>query len=263
VFDVGITAPDGAFDCSLVEAPAHVAATGADGFEFWNWPDADLDGVAAAAADHGVEAFGTLAAGAGSNIMDPDAPSVADPDSHEAVVADLERSVAAAAEFDADTVICTVGQRDPTLDASTQQAAAVDALRAAAPAAEEAEVTVVVEPLNTRVDHPGYFLETTDRGADLVHAVDSPNVGLLYDVYHQQITEGDVLRRFRRHRDVIEHVHVADNPGRGPPGTGELAYDRIFDAIADAGYEGWVSVECSLEGDPREALGEVVSLARE
>ncbi|MFB6119642.1 MAG: TIM barrel protein [Halobacteriaceae archaeon] len=262
MYDVGLTAPSGAFDCTPAEAAEHVAATGADGFEFWNWEDADLDAVADSAAEHGVEAFGTLAAGAGSNISDPDAPSLVDPESHEQAVRDLERSIEAAASFGGRQVVTTVGQRDPTLDRSTQQNALVDALRAAAPAAEDAGVTVVVEPLNTRVDHPGYFLTTTDRGAELVAAVDSPNVKLLFDVYHQQITEGDVIRRFRRHVDAIGHVHVADNPGRGPPGTGELAYDRIYDAIAETGYDGYVTAECFVEGDPADVFSTFVSEAR-
>lgn len=262
MFDVGLTAPDGAFGCSPAAAAERVAATGADGFEFWDWEGADLDAVAAAAEEHGVEVVGTLAAGAGSNISERDAPSLADPSSHERAVADLERSLDAAASVGARTLVATVGQRDPTLDRSTQQNAAVRALRAAAPTAEDRGVTVVVEPLNTRVDHPGYFLSTTDRGAELVAAVDSPNVKLLFDVYHQQVTEGDVVRRFRRHVDAVGHVHVADNPGRGPPGTGELAYDRVLDAVADAGYEGYVSLECSVEGDPAAAFADFVSLAR-
>lgn len=262
MYDVGLTAPEGAFDCAPAAVAERVAATGADGFEFWGWEEADLDAVTDAAAEHGVEAFGTLAAGAGSTIMDPDAPSLANPESHDRAVRDLERSIEAAGTAGIGQVVATVGQRDPTLDRSTQQRAVARALRAVAPAAENAGVTVVVEPLNTRVDHPGYFLTTTDQGVDLIDAVGSPNVKLLFDVYHQQITEGDVIRRIRRHVDAIGHIHVADNPGRGPPGTGELAYERIFDAIAETGYDGYVSAECFFEDDPEPTFSEFVSLAR-
>jgi hydroxypyruvate isomerase len=260
-FDVGITAPGGTFDCSTVEAAEHVAAVGADGFEFFGWEGTDLDAVQSAADEHGVEAFGTLAAGAGAEIMDPDAPCMVRPEHREQAVADVERSLEAAGEFDAETLIVTVGQRQADLDVATQQNAVVDVLREVAPIAEAEGVTVVVEPLNPRVDHPGYFLQTVDRGAELVHAVDSPNVKLLFDVYHQQVTEGDVVRRFRRHADAVGHVHVADNPGRGPPGTGELAYDNVLAAIADAGYDGYVSLECGIAGDPHEATRQFVDLA--
>jgi len=261
MFRFGLTGPDGWFDCPVPEAIGHAADAGAEGIEFFDWEAADLDAVSAAAEEHGIVVFGTLAAGAGSEIMDPDAPCMVRPEHHERAVEDIERSLAAAAEVDADHLVVTVGQNQRDLEPAVQQTAVTAVLRAVAPTAEDRGVTVVVEPLNVRVDHPGYFLRTTGRGVEIVDAVDSPRVKLLYDVYHQQITEGDVIRRFRDHHEHVGHVHVADNPGRNEPGTGELAYERVFEAIAGTDYDGWVSCECSPTGDPAETFRATAGLA--
>jgi len=84
---------------------------------------------------------------------------------------------------------------------------------------------------------------------------------VLFDVYHQQISEGDLIRNIREHVEDIGHVHIADNPGRHEPGTGEIAYRRVFEAIADAGYEGYVGCEFTPTGDPEAALADVVEMA--
>ena len=260
MFNVGITVP-AVFGGSIVEGIERATDAGADGVEFFDWESVDADTLRAAAADHDIEVYGTLAAGAGRTIMDPDALALADPDSHEQAVADIERSIEAAADLGCATLIVTVGQNDEMLDDATQQAAIVDALRAVAPTAETYDVTIVVEPLNTRVDHPGYFLPTTDAGVAVVDAVDSQHVKLLFDIYHQQITDGDVIRRLGRQIEHIGHIHVADNPGRHEPGTGELDYERIFTAIAALDYDGYVSGEFTPEGDPDEAAQTFVELA--
>jgi hydroxypyruvate isomerase len=164
-------------------------------------------------------------------------------------------------EFGGDSLVVTVGQDQRDLEEAVQQNAIVRVLRDVAPHAEDQGVTVVAELLNTRVDHPGYFLTTTGQGAEIVEAVDSPDVKILYDVYHQQITEGDVIRRFQNNVDAIGHVHIADNPGRNEPGTGELNYDRIFEAIADTDYDGYVSCEFSPTGDPDAVFADIVEMA--
>jgi hydroxypyruvate isomerase len=192
----------------------------------------------------------TLAAGAGNEIRDPDGPCMVLPERHQRAVEDVERSVEAAAEVDADHIVVTVGQNQRDLEPAVQQAAVTAVLRAVAPTAEAHGVTVVVEPLNVRGDHPGCFLRTTGRGVEIVETVDSPRVKLPYGVYHRRITEGDVIRRFRDHHEHVGHVRVADDPGHNEPGTGELAHQRVFEAIAATGYDGWVSCECSPTGDP-------------
>jgi hydroxypyruvate isomerase len=129
-----------------------------------------------------------------------------------------------------------------------------------APDAEEAGVTLVLEPLNTAVDHPGYYLTSTAEGIEIVEEVGSPSVQLLYDVYHQQITEGNVIDTITDHVEHIGHIHIADVPGRHEPGTGELNYANVFDAIDDADYEGYVGCEFSPTGDPDAAMADVLEL---
>ena len=258
-FDVGVTVP-AVFD-ELHDGIERSAAVGADAFEFFDWEAVDAVAVRETAADNDIAVGGTLAAGAGSNIGDASGDAISYPKSHEQAVSDVERSIEGAAELGADTLIVTVGQRIETLSESAQHNAVVRVLRSVAPTAEEHDVTVVPEPLNTRVDHPGYFLRTSDRGFEIVEAVDSPNVKLLFDVYHQQITEGNVTQNLTENIDLVGHVHVADVPGRHEPGTGELNYENVFSAIDDAGYEGVVSCEFGPSDDPAEAVEHVVELA--
>jgi hydroxypyruvate isomerase len=262
MFKLGVTVP-AVFSGDTIQGIERAATAGADGVEFFDWENVDTDALRDTATEHGIDVYGTLAADAGRNIMDPDAPSLCDPNSHEQVVEAIERSIEGSAAIGCQTLIVTVGQNDATLDDATQQTAIVAALRAVAPLAETNDVTLVVEPLNTRVDHPGYFLTTTDQGVAVVDAVDSPNVKLLFDVYHQQITEGDVIRRLRQHSEHIGHIHIADNPGRHEPGTGELEYARVFETIAALEYDGYVGCEFSPVGDPDVAIENVVELANE
>jgi hydroxypyruvate isomerase len=260
-FDVGVVLPAVFAGDDLHRGIERAAAAGADAVEFFDWESADLAAVRETAAANGVAVGGTLAAGAGGVIDDADGPAVSYPDAHDRAVADVERSIEAAAELGASTLVVTVGQRVDTLSASVQHNAVVRVLRAAAPTAEAHDVTVVPEPLNVRVDHPGYFLRTADRGFEIVEAVDSPNVKLLFDVYHQQVTEGDVTRRLTEQVDLVGHVHVADVPGRHEPGTGELDYGNVFAALDAAGYGGAVSCEFAPTGDPEAAVAHVVDLA--
>jgi hydroxypyruvate isomerase len=249
------------FDCDRLEAIERTAAAGLDGFEFYDWESADLPAVTRAADEHGLDFAGTLAAGAGANIDEGDRAFLSDPDCHDVAVEDLTRSIEAAADAGAATVISTVGPNVDTLPDDAQHRAIVSAYREIAPVAERHGVTVVVEPLNRRVDHPGYYLDSSFEAYEIVQAVDSPNVQVLFDVYHQQITEGDVIRNVREHVADIGHIHIADNPGRNEPGTGELAYERVFEAIADAGYEGYVGCEFSPTRDPDAVLAEVATMA--
>jgi len=106
-----------------------------------------------------------------------------------------------------------------------------------------------MEMLNTLVDHEGFFLTRTDQAVAILKEVACPNIKLLFDIYHQQITEGNVIRNIRENIQYIGHFHVADNPGRKEPGTGELSYANIFSAIKETGYNGFVALECGHSRD--------------
>ena len=226
------------------------AAAGVDAVEFWDWREKDLDAVTAAAEETGVDIVGALAGGELTN-----------PDAADAAVETIRESIERAEELGIPTLIVTTGPDQEGLDRTTQHRSVVDVLSRVAPAADAAGVTLALEPLNTAVDHPDYFLSSSDEGFEIVEAVDSPQVTLLYDVYHQQITEGNVIETITDNVDRIGHVHVADVPGRHEPGTGELNYANVFEALDAAGYDGYVGCEFSPPGDPDEALATVRDLA--
>lgn len=260
MFGVGVTVPMVFENCTTREGIDRAAQAGVDGVEFFDWESEDMDALVRVAEESDVELFGTLAAGAGSNIDDRESAALVRPTSHDVVVRDIERSLEAAATLGCSTLIVTVGPEQPDLDRRTQHEAIVDALRAVAPTAERLDVTIVVEPLNVAVDHPGYFLTTSSEGVEIVERVDSSNVKLLFDVYHQQITEGNVIQTLSECIDSVGHVHIADVPGRHEPGTGELNYGNVLRVLAETGYEGNVSAEFVPTGDPVTAVRSVVEL---
>jgi hydroxypyruvate isomerase len=236
---------------SLPERVERVAAAGYDGFEVYGF-DQDLEAVAEARDEHGLE-WVYLSGGR---------PDFTDPAAHDAAVESIEASLALAQEYDIHSLNVKSGAVQEGVDAETQRESVISVLREAAPVAEDAGVTLVLEPLNTRVDHPEQFTTTAGEGAEIVRAVDSPNVRLLFDFYHEQIMHGDVIRSFREAVDVVGHVHLADNPGRHQPGTGEINYGSVFDAIAETGYEGFVGCEFTptAGSDPEAVLREVAAL---
>ena len=140
---------------------------------------------------------------------------------------------------------------------------AVAALREAAPILEKNGLTAVVEILNTYVDHAGYFLYYVRDGVELVDRVGSPNVKLLFDIYHVQIMEGNLISNIRAHIGRIGHFHVGDVPGRHEPGTGEINYRNVFKAIYELGdrFQGYVGLEYGRLAPLEENLAAMRKLA--
>jgi hydroxypyruvate isomerase len=124
-----------------------------------------------------------------------------------------------------------------------------------AKAAEDAGATLALELLNSKVNHPDYQCDRTAWGLAVIERVNSPAVRLLYDVYHMQVMEGDVIRTIDTHHDAFAHYHVAGNPGRHEPdATQELWYPAIYEAIIATGYQGYVGMEYVPKGDPVASL---------
>ena len=111
-----------------------------------------------------------------------------------------------------------------------------------------------VETLNTKVDHAGYPLSQIEDTVRLVEAVDSPRIRILFDIYHAQVEEGNVIQGLRDHFELIGHIHVADVPGRHEPGTGEINYPKVASALKELGYEGVVGLEAFPLADDLEAM---------
>ena len=118
-------------------------------------------------------------------------------------------------------------------------------------AAEEcakATVKPVIEPINHR-DIPGFFLNTTDEAAAIINAIGPERIGMQFDLYHCQITEGDIVKRVEKHLALIAHMQVADNPGRNEPGTGEVNWPFVFRKIDELGFRGWIGCEYRPAGE--------------
>jgi hydroxypyruvate isomerase len=162
---------------------------------------------------------------------------------HAMLLKELEATVPRAAKEGVPNVIGMFGNRKGKSDAEGA-ANCVAGLRKAVPLLEQHGVTLCLELLNSKVDHPDYQGDRTAFGVDVVRAVDSPRVKLLYDIYHMQIMEGDVIRTIRDHKDVFGHYHTAGVPGRHEiDRTQELDYAAVSRAIAETGFTGIVAQE--------------------
>ena len=229
----------------LEQALPRVKMAGYSAYEFWSWWDQDLKAVEMAQAALGLSPVAMCTRFIPLNV----------PEKCEAFLEGLRDSLAAAERLGCPTLIAQVGQAVPELSREAQHESIVEGLRSCVPLLQAAGRTLVIEPLNTRVDHKGYYLERSDEGFDIVRAVDSPHVKLLFDVYHQQISEGDLLSRIRENMPWIGHVHIAGNPGRHEPYEhSEVCYPEIVGALEAAGYDGAVGLEYFPLRDPDESL---------
>jgi hydroxypyruvate isomerase len=131
----------------------------------------------------------------------------------------------------------------------------VDNIRLAADAVAGEGITLVLEPINTRVDIPGYFYDRSQQVLEVMDAAGRANVKLLYDIYHMQIMEGDLARTLERLLPRIGHVQLADNPGRNEPGTGEINYPWLLARLDALGYGGFVGCEYKPLGKTADGLG--------
>ena len=248
-------------DEPFVDRIDRVAGQGFETVEFWTWPDKDLDAIETRLSEYDMSLAGMAA---NTEQARPEAltRALTDPEERESAVEDIETSIEVAKRLNCPNLIVLVG---PELDSPHEKMyeSVVEGLRDVAPTAEAADVSLVVEPLNTTVDHEGYFLSESSMGQEIVRDVDSPAVKLLFDIYHQQITEGNVIETITRCHDDLGHVHVADVPGRHEPGTGELNYPNVLSAIDDAGYDDHVGFEFTPKHDADRALVSIHELASE
>lgn len=166
-----------------------------------------------------------------------------DPAGRDAFLAQLRESVEVAKRVNARWMTVVPGMLDPRLDLEYQTAHVVDALRRGAEVLAPHDLVMVLEPLNTRVDHPGVFLTRAAQAYQLCRAVGSPACKVLFDVYHQQITEGQLIANLDRCWDEVAYVQAGDVPGRREPGTGEINYGNVFRHLHARGYRGVVGME--------------------
>jgi len=168
---------------------------------------------------------------------------------------ELRENIAKARRWKIPVLICFSGNRHNGADDEAGLDQCAKTLARIAPEAAEAGVVLAMELLNSKVDHKGYQCDHTAWGVELCRRVNSPAVKLLYDIYHMQIMEGDIIRTIQANHDYFAHYHTAGNPRRGQPdATQEIFYPPIYSAIAQTGYKGFVSHEFFPPGDPLDAL---------
>jgi len=183
-----------------------------------------------------------------------------DPANHPMLLAELEAGIPLAAQAGVPNLIAMFGNRHGASPAE-DMASCVTGLSKIAPLAEKHGVTICVELLNSRIDHAGYEGDHTAFGVDIIQAVGSLRVKLLYDIYHMQIMEGDVIRTIRNNIPWIAHFHTGGVPGRHEiDGSQELNYRAVAQAIADTGFPGYVAHEFMPVGDPFTSLADAYKI---
>ncbi|MBZ6075140.1 hydroxypyruvate isomerase family protein [Microvirga puerhi] len=153
----------------------------------------------------------------------------------------VDQALSYGMEIGADAVHCMAGVVSPD-ELATAERTFIENLRIAADKAAQAQVTVLIEPINHR-DRPGYFLSRVEQAALIIGQVRRSNVKIMFDCYHTQIMQGDLIRRLESHRELIGHVQIAAVPSRAEPDEGEVNYAEICRALDRIGYDGWVGAE--------------------
>ena len=230
------------------EAIKQIGKLGFDAAETYNWKNLDLGKVRETIEETGVELLS----------MCTTEFRLTDPACRELWVEGLRESCAAAKKVGAKRLITQVGN-DTGAPREEQHASIVAGLKAGIPILEEYSVTIMIEPLNTYVNHPGYYLWQSAEAFDIIREIGHPNVKVIYDIYHQQVMEGNIIPSITKNLDCIAHLHSAGHPGRHELQYGENDYRVIFAAADKAGYTG----ACGLEYTPLLPPEESLAKARE
>ena len=220
-----------------------VRSLGFDAVETYDWKTLDIPAVKATLDEEGVELL---------SICTTEF-RLTDPTFREAFVEGVRESCEAAVRLGAKRMITQVGQ-DTGAPREAQHASIVAGLGAAVPVLEAAGVILMIEPLNTLVNHPGYYLWSAGEAFDMVKEVNSPFVKVVYDIYHQQVSEGNIIPTLTANLPYIAHLHAAGHPGRNELQFGESDYANIIRAADRAGYTGAMGLEYRPLLDPIESL---------
>jgi hydroxypyruvate isomerase len=238
---------------TLPEQMRKVAEAGYQGFEFGDWTAQDGAAIAKLARELKIECACIV-----NRAQDPkQSISLTNPADRPAFLAATRASVEAARRFETTRIVTLAGKEVAGVARETQHRSVVEGLKAAHDIAAAARVTMILEPFNILVNHPGAYLYLMSEAFAIVREVGSPWLKILFDIYHVQVQEGNLVDTIRKNIAAIGHFHVADVPGRHEPGTGEINYGFVFQAIRDAGYRDFVGMEYGPSRDPMATLADV------
>ncbi|RBW67932.1 hydroxypyruvate isomerase family protein [Bacillus taeanensis] len=217
----------------FIRSMEEIKRLGFHAFEFWSWWDKDLYAIKRAKDILQLQV---------SSIVTKFI-SLTDPSKRQEYVQGVKETIAAAKLLGCHIIVSQVGQEIEGVPREKQHQSIVEGLKACVPFLKQAGIMLVIEPLNTLVDHKGYYLYSAKEGFQIVKEVGSPYVKVLYDIYHMQIMEGNIISTITENIDKIGHFHAAGVPGRHEPYTGELYYLNIFKAIQSTGFNGYIGLE--------------------
>ncbi|HUQ92757.1 MAG TPA: TIM barrel protein [Bryobacteraceae bacterium] len=242
-----------------------VAEAGYQGFEFGDWRVQNAAEITKTKNRLGVE----CACIVGNRGVNPVGMGLCDPRERSGFLTEIKASADAARRFETTRLVVLTGNRIPHMPREQQHASIVEGLKRAHDIVAPLGITLIVEvintlaevePLNPRTNHLNYYLNYTREAFEIIREVSSPFVKVLFDLYHVQIMEGNLIDTIRKNIQAIDHFHVGDVPGRHEPGTGEIHHGNVFQAIRDTGYKNFVAMEYIPSKDAMATLAEVRSL---
>jgi hydroxypyruvate isomerase len=223
-------------------------------YEFWPWRDKDIDAIVALNRELGltpVQFSASPVKGFGHGITSPD------PVRRDEFEEEIRSAVAVAKKLGVKKICVVAGEETKGYSREEQTQAVIAALKAGAKIVEPEGITIILEPLNVLVDHPRQLIIRSEHAALVLKVVGSPNVKMLFDIYHQQISEGNLAGNIRKYHDLIGYYQLADHPGRHQPTTGEINYPFVLWTIHETGYGDPIGMEMSPKGDPMEAFNAI------
>jgi len=222
----------------FLERIKKTAELGFPAIEFWPLAGKDLDAVAKLTQDNGIEIAQFTAWGF--------TPGMNEPKNHPAVVQAIKESCVAAKKLHCKMATVVAGNDVAGMTQEEMHQNVITALKLVAPIAEDHDVTLILEPMNIRVDHKGHCLYGSAPAIRICDEVNSSHVKINWDLYHMHITEGDLCGHMREGMASkrLGYLQIADHPGRNEPGTGEIHYNRVLKEAFDLGYRDAVGLEC-------------------
>ena len=178
---------------------------------------------------------------------------IANPEARDTFLAGLNKLVPIAEQLECPSIIVLSGDRVEGLSREAHHVSCIEALKRAAEIADKHKLTLLLENIDPE-ENPKYYLTSVAEGFEIVRAVNHPRVKFLYDFYHEQISEGNLIKKLEQNLDYTGLFHIADVPGRHEPGTGEIHYANIYRKLAQLNYRGCIAMEFEPTGDPVASL---------